>query len=272
MSSRTRARTGVLTAALLVGAIGVAEGSHARIIAGAQRESRIEAEKLARTVISSKLGPSAVFAARPPYGRVAARSTERLAEFPRSGKQFLILSNGDALLADNKNSAGDSGQGAGGPVIRGARDVTIYRINMRVPRGHNCLGFSFRFLTEEFPEFVSKEFNDAFIAEIDQTTWDTNATGNPTIDAPRNFATGANGRRISVNGVGATTVTAANAKGTTYDGATRVLRARTPITPGRHRLYLSIFDQGDRQFDSAVFVDNIRTAKKGSCPSGVVID
>jgi hypothetical protein len=272
MSKLSRARVGVLTAGILIGAVGVAEGARPGIFAGAQKESRAEAEKLARTAITAKRGPSAVFAARPPYGRVAARSTKRLAEFPRSGKSFLILSNGDALLADNSNSAPDSGQSAGGPAIRGARDVTIFRINLRVPKGHNCLGFSFRYLTEEFPEFVNQQFNDAFIAELDETNWDARGVGDPNIDSPRNFAVAQNGQRISVNAVGDTAVSAANAKGTTYDGATRVLRARTRITPGVHRLYLSIFDQGDRQFDSAVFVDKISTASRASCASGAVVD
>ena len=48
------------------------------------------------------------------------------------------------------------------------------------------------------------------------------------------------------------------AAGTTYDGATPILSAATPITPGAHKLYLSIFDQGDHIYDSAVMVDNIR--------------
>ena len=49
--------------------------------------------------------------------------------------------------------------------------------------------------------------------------------------------------------------------GTTYDGATPILSAATPISPGPHKLYLSIFDQGDPVYDSAVMVDNIRFAR-----------
>ena len=60
--------------------------------------------------------------------------------------------------------------------------------------------------------------------------------------------------------------------GTTYDGATRVLRASTPITPGRHRLYLSIFDQGDRIYDSAVFIDKLIIARRTRCATGVVVE
>jgi len=141
-----------------------------------------------------------------------------------------------------------------------------------VPKGRNCLRVRFRFLTEEFPEFVNEEFNDAFIMELDETTWDTGSVGEPKVEAPRNFASDAEGRLISVNAVGDTSLTKARAKGTTYDGATRRLRASTRITPGPHRLYLSIFDQGDRQFDSAAFVDRLTLVRSANCQSGVVKD
>ncbi len=62
------------------------------------------------------------------------------------------------------------------------------------------------------------------------------------------------------------------ARGTTFDGATRLLRASTPITPGRHRLYLSIFDQGDRIYDSAVFLDNLRANRRTPCRSGLAVE
>ena len=54
------------------------------------------------------------------------------------------------------------------------------------------------------------------------------------------------------------------AAGTTYDGATPALTAATPLTPGMHSLYLSIFDQGDHVYDSAVFVDNLRVGRVGN--------
>jgi len=65
--------------------------------------------------------------------------------------------------------------------------------------------------------------------------------------------------------------TAANANGTTYGGATPILRASTPITPGVHSLFLSIFDQGDRGFDSAAFIDNLTIDKHAPCTSGISV-
>ncbi len=69
-----------------------------------------------------------------------------------------------------------------GPSIRGARDVVIMRIDLRVPKGHDCLSFDFRFLSEEFPEFVNDDFNDAFIAELGTSNWSTGTKEDPKID------------------------------------------------------------------------------------------
>ena len=68
---------------------------------------------------------------------------------------------------------------------------------------------------------------------------------------------------MSVNSSGNTAMSAANANGTTYDGATPLLVAQHSITPGTHTLYLSIFDQGDQVYDSAVLLDNLIVGTNG---------
>jgi hypothetical protein len=213
----------------------------------------------------------ATFSALPPSSKPAAVSTTRLAGFPRTGRSFAILSTGNARLADDRNRSDSSGSESRGPSIRGARDVVIMRLNLRVPRGANCLSFNFRFLSEEYPEFVGDVYNDAFIAELDQSTWTAGTKEDPRIDSPRNFAVDRQGNPIRINRAGVFTMRRASARGTTYDGATRVLRASTPVTPGRHRLYLSIFDQGDRIYDSAVFLDDLRANRRRPCRSGLAV-
>lgn len=210
-----------------------------------------------------------VFSALPPSSKPAAVSSTRLAGFPTHRKTFGILSTGNARLADDDNDAPDSGTESRGPAIRGARDVVIMRIDLRVPKKHNCLSFDFRFLSEEFPEFVDDQFNDAFIAELGRSSWTAGTKEDPTINAPNNFARDTAGNPVRVNAVGDTTARARHARGTTFDGATRKLRASSPIKPGSRRLYLSIFDQGDRIYDSAVFLDNLRTSRAKSCSTGV---
>lgn len=221
---------------------------------------------------SPRLVRRAVFSALPPSSKPVAVASTRLAGFPRRGTRYGILTTGNARYADDANAESDKGAESRGPSIRGARDVVIMRIDLRVPRGANCLSFRFRFLSEEFPEFVEDEFNDAFIAELGTSDWDASSKTDPTIVAPRNFAADAAGRPIRVNSIGDSSVAASRAKGTTYDAATRILRASTRVQPGLRRLYLSIFDQGDRVFDSAVFIDRLTATRRTTCRSGAVID
>jgi Ca2+-binding RTX toxin-like protein len=72
--------------------------------------------------------------------------------------------------------------------------------------------------------------------------------------------------------VNTTGTSADNALGTTYDGATPIMRATTPITPGVHAIYLSVYDAEDSIFDTSVFVDNLRlrNAPATQCSRGAV--
>ena len=59
-------------------------------------------------------------------------------------------------------------------------------------------------------------------------------------------------------------MTAADAAGTPFGGASAPLRAKTAVTPGAHTVYLSMLDQGDHVLDSAVFADALRTTNESS--------
>jgi len=198
----------------------------------------------------------ASFVAVPPTGTPHAVGTAPLSSFPTNGSTFGILTTGNAQFADDPNLAPNTGVSLNGANVRGDTDfdVTVLKIDLQVPEGANCLALDFQFYSEEFPEFVNTRYNDAFIAELDTSTW---LTLGSTISAPNNFAFDPTGNVISINAAGSTSMTAANAAGTTYDGATPLLSASTPITPGAHSIYLSIFDQGDQIYDSAVFLDNL---------------
>jgi len=168
----------------------------------------------------------AEFVTRPPSGNPTAISDVTLADFPSDGPSYAIMSTGDATQAGNPNQEAFASVADGGGNVRGNTDfdVTILRLDLDVPDGHDCLQIDFRFLSEEFPEFKGSAFNDAFIAELDpvlgelSTAWTTNGS---TITAPENFATDEDGNEVSVNGLGELRVTAGQAAGTIYDAADR---------------------------------------------------
>ncbi len=177
------------------------------------------------------------------------------------GPDYAILSSGDVSKADINNQ-GSFTSASWGDNFRGQHDVTILRLDVDVPGQDNCIMVDVQFLSEEYPEYVGTAYNDALIAELDQSTWTDSTT------APDNFAFDAAGNAITINSI---SMSASNAAGSIYDGATDRLTVESVTTPGPHKLYISIFDAGDGIYDSTAFVDNLRTVKapppKGN-PSG----
>ncbi len=226
---------------------------------------------------------SAAFVTEPPITNTAnAVSNVHLALFPTNGLTYGILTSGGVTNTDQPGIF--TSVDLTGGHVRGDTDfdVTILRIDLDAPHGVNCLSLDFRFLSEEYPIYVGTAFNDAFIAELDNSTWSTSGS---VISAPNNFAFDPDGHVVSINSTGVTQMTPLNGLGTAYDGgltpggppitdtngaATVALRASTPITPGDHSLYLSIFDQGDNVLDSAVFLDNLvlGTVSGNECTPG----
>jgi hypothetical protein len=208
----------------------------------------------------------------PPSGSPVAVSDSPLTSFPTNGASYAVLATGNATFADNLNLSGSESENNGGGQVPGRGgndfDVVVLRLALNVPAGANCVSFDFRFLTEEFPEHVGQQVNDAFIAELDGSSWTTSADG--TVTAPGNFAFDPSGRQISVNASGETSMSETHGSGTTYDGATPLLRASKSVTPGAHTLFLSVFDQGDAILDSAAFLDDLVFTQEpsGGCVSG----
>ena len=231
---------------------------------------------IAQAIASSSVAVTgASFVASPPSGTPNGVSTSNLSGFPVDGADYGILTSGDVSSVDQPGSFADTSNGGGN--VRGNTDldVSILKIDLTVPQGANCLTINFKFLSEEFPDFVGSSFNDAFIAELDTSDWTTSGS---TISAPHNFAFDASNDVVSINSTGLGGMSPAAGVGTAFDGpagpgpdpagaATVLLGAATPVTAGAHSVYLSIFDQGDSALDSAVFVDNLRI---GTVPNPAV--
>jgi RHS repeat-associated protein len=229
------------------------------------------AARLAEAMVrDDALVTDARFVAVPPNGTPHG-VTDTLSWFPTRGEEFGILTTGDATLAPDTSAFASVDLGGGN--VRGNTDfdVTVLALNLDVPAGANCLRFDFGFYSEEYPVYVGSAYNDAFIAELGTSTWTTSGS---TIIAPDNFAFDPTGAPVSINSTGVTSMNAALAAGTTYGGGSELLQAGTPLAAsGSQTLYLSIFDQGDRILDSAVFLDDLHVTQVRDpatmCISGV---
>ena len=268
-----RKRTGFSVAVLGVGWLMAAAPAMAAI--HPETNSPVGATNIATQIVATPgILVGASFTAFPPLGTPNGWEDAPLTQFPTHGTTFGILTSGNVSNVDNPGmfTSVDDG-GAATPPGHGttAFDTSILKVDVIAPLGSNCLTFDFKFLSEEFPYYVGSNFNDAFIAELDLNTW--TAIGS-NIMAPNNFAFDSSGDVVSVNSTGIGGMSAGQGTGTAFDGggsttvpppaggsaggATVLLQASTQITPGPHSVYFSIFDQGDRILDSAVFLDNLR--------------
>ena len=140
------------------------------------------------------------------------------------------------------------------------------------------LSAPFRFYSEEFPEYVGTPFNDSFVAEVDTNSWSVSPIALPdagagnNVSAPNNFAFDTLGNPISINSIGDTSVGPAFASGTTYDAATRRLRASVPITPGPALPLPFDLRPARHVYDSSVLVDRLTLSNLSKCVPGAAAD
>ena len=235
-------------------------------------QALIDGEGSAGPFIGASL-PEAAFgpsSAQTPLGigDDVAPAPQSLTGFPTAGNAYAILSTGAIGTIASQFSSSTFGstefpsQTSSGPNVHGAaaRDWTVMKVDVDAPSDTNCIEVDFRFLSEEYPQFIGQQYNDAFIAEIDSNSWAVKTGGE--LVRPNDFAASPLGAPISVNGVGPTEMTAAEAQGTYFNAATALLTARSAIEPGQHSIYFSIFDASDKKYDSAVLLDNLRFVER----------
>jgi hypothetical protein len=222
------------------------------------------AKKVARAIVAKPgVLRGARFVKLPPQGNPAAVSTTKFNGFSRNRGAFGVLSTGDATLLDDPNEQDDlSTDNAGAPYRGAAVDAVVLRLDLRAPARANCLRFAFKLFSEEYDEFVDTEFNDVFTAEVRRLRW----RSDPADSRTKRRKNTLRGVPITVSGTGRRQTAIAPAAGTTYDGATRSLRASRRVRPGRRtRLFLSIFDQGDHQYDTTVALDRLTIDRRKRC-------
>lgn len=177
--------------------------------------------------------------------------------FPRAGGTYVILNTGDvreALSGDQSNGLSSSLQGLN---TNANEDLVQMTLRLRIPSGQNALRFDWKYVSEEFPNFVGGSFNDGFLAELNASTFTIEGAD---IIAPNNVAFDPNDNIISVNATGALTMSADQAVGTSFNGGTPALTSTIglPRNASEVTIIFSVFDVGDSRFDSGIMLDNIR--------------
>ena len=174
------------------------------------------------------------------------------------GNTFTLISTG---LASDAPGSPDQFASTDFPPSGPEGDTASLNITLLVPQGANSLSFDFRFLSEEFPEWVGSEYNDFFYCYF------TNSTGTYQI------AFDSNGNIINVNN------NFFNPDlypiGTKYDGTTTRLTSTVNVTAGETvSLCFMVGDASDGVYDTAVFLDNVRfnsaIAPPGTTPTADV--
>ena len=223
----------------------------------------------------------------------AVRSTDFLS-YPTQGASYGVLSTGDAARASASGSPSTflNGQfGLNDTYAEGAsvNDLTRISIGLVPPVGSLCLSLDVRFLSEEYPDFVGSNYNDIFLAELkrnatpsvpwssaspDPNPWTVAGTP-PVVTAPDNFAivpvVGGGTTVFSINTTNPDWFSAESAAGSAFNGGSIPLRATTPISlsDSNLQLVLSIFDQGDSGYDTAVLIDALTFWPTPDCSAPV---
>jgi hypothetical protein len=210
--------------------------------------------------------------------RTFSVKNDELLGFPRQGGLFGVMSTGDADSVEpgNDQSTFLSGAfgGEGYSESNSLNDLTRISIDLAPPLGTECLSIDLRFLSEEFPDYIGSQFNDAFLAELnpDPATDSWSVGESNVISAPLNFAAApAAGDQLkpvlSINTTNAGWFSSEYAAGSPFNGGSTLLRATTPIADDATvaELVLTIFDQGDQSFDSAVLLDALTFWPNADC-------
>jgi hypothetical protein len=159
--------------------------------------------------------------------------------------------------------ADNTGWPPSAPGVGTVNDGVNLRLTLRAPTNAQSFSFKFKFFSAEYPEWVTSQFNDTFLALLTSTA--------PGIPADKNISFDAQGGRVDVNngffevcsgcasgdatlaGTGYTSPNMAVADA----GATNWLTTSAPITPGEvFTIEYMIFDVADHAWDSLTLLDS----------------
>jgi uncharacterized repeat protein (TIGR01451 family) len=203
--------------------------------------------------------------------RESAVLTSRGNLLPTDGSTFILLSTGRADLVvattDGLNPGSERGNWFQGGQYGNPRDEATLTLQLRVPPYMHYLYYDVQFFTVEYPDYIGTQYNDqltisvnspsngvsTYVINVNGGDFVLNARDTPLLGTGYNlFATSGNPDNVDW------LTTTPNPTGADA-GATALIGREHPVSPDEIvTIIFDIRDQGDNQFDSMAFLDNLR--------------
>ena len=190
---------------------------------------------------------------------------------PSDGSSFPLFSTGRADLvyatSSGLNPGSERGNWFQGGQYGTPRDEANLQVQLQVPEFMHYLYYDVQFFTVEYPDYVGTQYNDQLTITVNSpsmgvSSYIINVNGGDFVLNARDTALLGTGYNLyaqdnAPSGVDWLQATP-NSNGADA-GATALVGRDHPVSPGEIiTLTIDIRDEGDNQFDSMAFIDNVR--------------
>jgi uncharacterized repeat protein (TIGR01451 family) len=203
--------------------------------------------------------------------RQSAVITSRGNLIPTDGSTFALFSTGraDLVLATSNglNPGNERGNWYQGGQYGNPRDEANLQIQLLVPQYMHYLYYDVQFFTVEYPDYVGTQYNDQLTITVNSpskgvSSYIINVNGGDFVLNARDTALLGTGYNLFAQDNNPSGVdwlqTTPNSNGADA-GATALIGREHAVSPGEIiTLTIDIKDEGDNQFDSMAFFDNLR--------------
>jgi uncharacterized repeat protein (TIGR01451 family) len=205
--------------------------------------------------------------------RQAVALTSRGNLIPTDGPTFALFSTGraDLVLATTNglNPGNERGNWFQGGQYGSPRDEANLQLQLLVPQYMHYLYYDVQFFTVEYPDYVGTQYNDQLTITVNSpskgvSSYVINVNGGDFVLNARDTALLGTGYNLFAQDNNPSGVdwlqTTPNSNGVDA-GATALIGREHPVSPGEIITFtIDLKDEGDNQFDSMAFFDNIRFA------------
>ncbi len=190
---------------------------------------------------------------------------------PTDGSTFTLFSTGraDLVLATSNglNPGNERGNWFEGGQYGNPRDEANLQLQLRVPAFMHYLYYDVQFFTVEYPDYVGTQYNDQLTITVNSpskgvSSYVINVNGGDFVLNARDTALLGTGYNLFAQDNSPSGVdwlqTTPNSNGVDA-GASALIGREHPVSPGEIiTLTIDLKDEGDNQFDSMAFFDNLR--------------